>query len=213
MKQRKRAATVLEVLNTKFKELDFDGEFRELFGKPERSGCWIIWAESANGKTAFTLQLVKYLCKFGKVAYDSLEEGISLSLKIAFIREGMREKQGRVLLLDKEPIDELKNRLRKRKSPDFIVIDSVQYSGLTKITAKQLTDEFHNKLFIFISHAAGKLPDGRTANSIRYDANVKIRIEGFRAWIESRYGGDKRKYYTIYPDGANAYWGDETKNE
>lgn len=211
--KRKRAATVHEVLNTKFKELDFDGTFRELFGKPERSGCWIIWGESANGKTALTMQLAKYLCRFGRVAYNSLEEGISLSLKGALIREGMMEQQGRFLLLDKEPIEELTERLKRRKSPDVIIIDSVQYSGLTKITAKKLIDENPSKLFIFISHADGKLPEGRTAKSIRYDASVKIRVEGFRAWIESRYGGDKRKYYTIYPDGANAYWGDETKNE
>jgi len=211
--KRKRAATVHEVLNTKFKELEFDGEFRELFGKPERSGCWIIWGESANGKTAFTMQLAKYLCRFGRVAYNSLEEGISLSLKGTLIREGMMEQKGRFLLLDKEPIDELHERLKRRKSPDVVIIDSIQYSGLTKITAKQLINEHPSKLFIFVSHAAGKLPDGRTANSIRYDANVKVRVEGFRAWIESRYGGDKRKYYTIYPDGANAYWGDEPNNE
>ena len=61
--------------------------------------------------------------------------------------------------------------------------------------------------FIFTSHASGKYPEGRTANAIRYHANVKIRIEGFRAFVQSRYGGDKERFYEIYQEGAQRYWG------
>lgn len=209
---RKRAATVTEIIRTKFKEMPFTGQWEVLFGRPEMNGCWIIWGESANGKTAFALQLAKYLCNFSRVAYDSIEEGISMSLKRAVEREGMIDVQRRFLILHKETIEDIEKRLAKRKAPGIIFIDSVQYTGLNKITAKELIDRHPHKLFIFTSHSQSKLPDGRTANAIRYHADVKIRVEGFRAWIESRYGGKKNEYYTIYPEGAREYWGDEVIN-
>lgn len=202
----RRAATAMQILETKFEELPFDGIWKDLFGSPELSGCWLIWGESANGKTAFTLQLAKYLCKYVRVAFDSIEEGISKSLRDAIAREGMIETQGRFLILDKEPIDALEERLSRHKSPAVVIIDSVQYTGLNKVTAKDLVDRYPSKLFIFTSHASGKYPDGRTANAIRYHANVKIRIEGFRAFVQSRYGGNKEKFYEIFKEGADRYW-------
>lgn len=202
----RRAATSLQILNSKFKELPFDGIWQELFGTPELSGCWLIWAESTNGKTAFALQLAKYLCQYERVAFNTIEEGISKSFRDAIKREEMITTQGRFIILDKEPIDVLEERLRKQKSPSVIIIDSIQYTGLNKLSAKELVDRYPGKLFIFTSHASGKYPDGRTANAVRYHANVKIRIEGFRAFVQSRYGGNKEKYYEIYKEGASRYW-------
>lgn len=199
----------MQIIQTNFVEIPFDGVWKEVIGTPELSGCWIIWGESANGKTAFSLQLAKYLAKFVRVAYNSLEEGISKSLRDAVAREQMTECQGRFLILDKEPLPELEERIKKHKSPSVYFIDSVQYTGLNKITAKDLVDRYPHKLFIFTSHASGKYPEGRTANAIRYHADVKIRVEGFRAFAQGRFGGEPGKYYTIYPEGAARYWADQ----
>ena len=208
VKKINRAKPVGEFLTRKFKVMDFDGQWLELFGKPEMRGSWLVWAESANGKTSFVMQLCKYLTQFGRVSYNSLEEGFSESLRKSVERAYMLECKRRFVILDKEPIDELEMRLMKRESPDIIVVDSVQYSELNKKSYKALINRFPKKLFIFISHAKGKLPEGRVADAIRYDANVKIRIEGFRASIESRYGGDKSKHYNIWEKGASDYWGE-----
>lgn len=202
----RRAATSMQILNSRFEEIPFDGIWKELFGTPELSGCWIIWGESANGKTAFALQLAKYLCQYTRVAFDSIEEGISKSLRDAIEREEMIKARGRFIILDKEPIADLEQRLKRRKGPSVVIIDSIQYTGLNKLSAKELIDRHPTKLFIFTSHASGKYPDGRTANSIRYHSNVKIRIEGFRAFVQSRYGGNKERYYEIYTEGAMRYW-------
>ena len=75
-----RAASLDQVLRTRFKVLPFEGEWKDAIGCPELTGSWIIWGNSGNGKTRFALQLCKYLCQFGRVAYDSLEEGVSVSL-------------------------------------------------------------------------------------------------------------------------------------
>jgi len=205
-KKLNRAVSIDQLERMKFNELPFEGEWRALVGEPEISGSWLIWGNSGNGKTRFALQLCKYLAQFCRVAYNSLEEGASKSMKKAFKEVGMSEVKRRVILLDNEPIEELKERLRKRRSPDVVVIDSVQYSGMNYKDYTALRRDFTNKLFILISHADGKNPAGRTAKSIRYDAFVKVWVEGHRAFALSRYGGGE--HYDVWPEAAANYYGE-----
>lgn len=200
----RRAISVDEILKRKFIEMPFEDVFKASFGVPERSGVWLIWGNSGNGKTRFSMQLAKYLTQFGKVAYNTLEEGARKSMQRAVIDTNMREVARRFIILNREPIEELKERLRKRKSPDIIIIDSYQYTGLTKREYIELKEEFGNKLFIFISHAEGKHPEGRSAKFVRYDADIKIRVEGYKAIPVSRYGGGEP--FTIWKEGAAEYW-------
>lgn len=202
-----RAISVSQLESMKFNELPFEGQWLDFVGKPEIAGAWLVWGNSGNGKTRFALQLCKYLSQFCRVAYNSLEEGASKSMKKAFKEVGMGECKSKVILLDNEPIDELKIRLSKRRSPDVVVIDSIQYSGLNYNDYKQLRANFRNKLFILISHADGKNPAGRVAKSIRYDAFVKVWIEGYRAVALSRYGGGKP--YTIWNEGETTYYNED----
>lgn len=200
----KRAKSINELLTTHFNVLDFDGDFEKLIGKPQMTGSWLIWGDSGNGKTSFAMQLCKYLTRFGRVAYDSLEEGASESIKQAAIRCNLAEVSRKMILLDKEPIAELIERLQKRNSPQFVVIDSIQYTGMNYREYLQLINMFRDKLFILISHAEGKNPEGRVAKRIRFDAFVKIRVEGHRAFAISRYGGGVP--FTVWSDGAEQYW-------
>lgn len=202
-----RAVSVTSLLNANHKTLAFDGRWFDSFGEPEITGSWIIWGNSGSGKTRFALQLAKYLAKFEKVAYNSLEEGASLSLKKAIIETGLIEVKNRFVILDKEPINELIVRLEKHKSPKIIFIDSIQYSGLNLHSYKELINRFSNKLFVLVSHANGKNPASRVADSIRYDAMMKLRVEGYRVPAPvSRYGGGEP--FTIWHEGAASYWGE-----
>ena len=207
-----KALSVHQVISGKRNVMSFEGKWRKTFGNPELSGTWIIWGQSFSGKTTFTLDLCKYLCSFEKVMYNSLEEGAGRSMQLAFERVGMEEVSRRFALLDGEPIPELIERLKKHKSPNVIIIDSLQYADLNYKEYKQLKKLFPSKLFIYISHAEGKLPDGRLANKVRYDANIKIRVEGYRAFVNSRYVEDPgENYITIWEEGANRYWGDQNE--
>lgn len=200
----KRALTPAEIMSRRMLTMPFDGIWMAHVGQPERSGSWIVWGPSGNGKTRYCLMLGKYLTQFGRVAYNSMEEGISQSLKRAVMDcelVGIR----RFLLIDKEPIDELMQRLSRPKSPNIIIVDSIQYSGLNYRSYRDLLATFRNKLFIWVSHADGKEPAGRTARSIRYDANIKIYVEGYRAYAASRYGGGEP--YTIWAEGAERIYG------
>lgn len=199
----KRAISVAEMYKMTFVEMPFEGEWLESFGEPERSGVWIIWGGSGNGKTSFAMQLAKHLTQYGKVAYNTLEEGARKSFQLALKRNHMLHVAKKFVILS-EDITDLENRLDKRKSPDIVIIDSFQYCGLSKGAYKALKEKFPTKLFIFISHAEGKQPEGRAAKFVRYDADVKIWVEGYKAFVQSRFGGGEP--FTIYDKGAAEYW-------
>lgn len=200
----KRAVSVDEITRKKFIELDLPPEFKKLLGTPERSGIWIIWGESFNGKTSFAMQLAKALTKSGKVYYNTLEEGARKSMQNAVIAQNMQEVKTKFLIGNRESVEDLKERLRRKKSPDIIFIDSLQYTGLNKKEYKLLKEEFSNKLFIFISHADGKNPEGSLARFVKYDSDVKIRVEGYKAMCLSRLGGEKEPYI-IWAKGASDF--------
>lgn len=199
-----RAVSVDQILKTKFKLLPFTGEWLELLGTPELTGTWIIWGNSGNGKTRFALQLCKYISQFGKVAYNSLEEGVSETLRKSLEEVNVMEvRKGQFCVLDKEPINELIIRLQKPKSPNIIVTDSIQYTGMNYEQYKMLKEAFPKKLFIYISHADGRNPEGRVAKKVRFDSNVKIHVMGFRAEAVSRYGGGEP--YIIWKEGYEQF--------
>ena len=196
----KRALSVSDIRKYKPVELNFTGAWKASIGTPELCGTWLIWGNSANGKTRFALQLAKYLTNFRHVAYNSLEEGLSKSMQEAIIATGLDKN---FVLLDKETVEDLIHRLRKRRSPDVIFIDSLQYTGLNYNQYKELRREFPHKLFIFISHAEGNEPKGNVARSIKYDAFVKIPVIGYAAYPQSRFGGGEK--YVVWQYGFDKF--------
>ena len=199
-----RAISVAELIAKKFRSMPFTGTWAASFGQQERSGSWLIWGESGNGKTSFALQLGKYLASIGnRVAYNSMEEGCSLSMRTAFMRHNLQDVSRRFHLLDREPYDDIMDRLSKRKSPDILIIDSIQYFNIDRERYKAMVNTFRDKLFILISHAENKQPSGALASSIRYDANVKIYVSGYVAIPAGRdVGGAK---FTIWQAGADSF--------
>lgn len=198
-----RILSIDNLYKKNLKVIEFDGIWRDAIGEPEAKGCWFIWGNSTNGKTIFAAKLAKYLSSFGRVYYNSLEQGVSLSLTRAF-KIAQIEPGDRINPLDKMGIPELREKLKIKGSAWAIIIDSFQYSGLNASSYKALLAEFPNKLFIIVSHAEGTQPAGRPAKTVRYDADVKIWVEGFRAFAESRFGGGEP--ITIWNEGAEKYW-------
>ncbi|MBT1702933.1 hypothetical protein [Chryseosolibacter indicus] len=182
-------------------------EITRSFGKLVDNFVMIVWGMSGNGKSNFMMQFLKAIMPFGKVLYVALEEGFEATTQLTALRQlSENEHNGKIEFADHEMnYEELDRKLSKKKSPKFIVIDSVQYWNITYEDYKRLKEKFKKKTFIFISHASGKLPDGRTADKIRYDSGIKVRIEGYVAFVTSRYGGNVP--YVIWEDGAKKYWG------
>ena len=181
-------------------------DLKDSFGEIEDAFTMIIWGTSGQGKTNFTIKILEELSRLcGKVAYNSLEEGHGKTMQDLAIRHDLVAKCADMLFIDNEHFDELVKRLKKKRSPKIVVIDSIQYSRMTYEQYQFLKESFRRKIFIFISHASGKEPKGGTAISIRYDANIKVHVEGFIAFVTSRYGGTKN--YVIWEEGAKTHWG------
>ena len=189
----------------KIPSFPFTGAWEASLGRPAKSGTWLVWGHSGNGKTSFVMQLAKYLCKFEKVLYDSLEESTGLSVQKSLRRHGMADVARRFIILDREPMNALSERLRRKKSPSVVIVDSFQYSGLSYAGYKQLKEEHPGKLFIFISHAEGSRPEGRAAKKVEYDADVKIYVEGFKASCKSRFMDRPGVPFIIWEEGAIKY--------
>ncbi len=203
---RKRAYSPVEILKMNIPKLEFEGAWAASMGKPAKSGVWLIWGQPGNGKTSFVMQLAKYLCRFEKVVYDSLEESTSLSVQMSMRRHRMDEVNRRFQILDRESIEQLVERLQRRKSAGIAIIDSFQYSGLTYKGYQKLKEALPNKLLIFVSHADGMRPSGRAAKKVEYDADIKILVEGFRASCKSRYMNTPGVPFTVWTEGAAKYW-------
>ncbi len=206
----KRALSIRDVITRNKPTFDFSGEWAEAFGSPSKTGVWFIWGGSGSGKTSFAMQLCKELSRFGRVAYNSLEEGADVTMKNTLIRFDM-EKTKRMILLDCESIEDMEERMNKRKSPDFYVIDSFQYTQMTYRDYQYFKEAHRDKLIIFISHADGKMPAGKAAQRVMYDASLKIYVEGGRAFSKGRFFGTK-KYFTVWAEGAERYWGNQEDN-
>lgn len=201
----KRAISVDQLLKMKFTTMKFSGKFAESFGKEvQRSGSWIIYGDSGHGKTDLAIQLIKYLTAFGKIAYNSIEEGARLTFQNAINRHQFTNREQRKIIILNEEISELSERLKRPKSPDIIIVDSLQFADITKKQYKDLVRQFPNKLFIWISHADGKKPLGALAIYVEYNADIKIRVEGFRALIKSRY--EATQDFIINQERSSIYW-------
>jgi hypothetical protein len=184
-----RALGVTEFLAKKFDEFDFENEWLEAFGKPEKNFKAIIYGKPKNGKTEFCVRFAKYLTRFGKVLYNSFEQGHSKSLQDAFKRQQMHEVSGKIIITHKESYDKMFERLARKKSPNIVFIDSLQYIKITVDQWVTLTTKFPKKVFIVISHATGDEPKGSTAESVQYDVDMSILVKGFAAHCQSRFGG------------------------
>lgn len=205
----KKALSMVDLMRKNREVYAFEGALQEAFGQPEQNGVWFIWGRSGNGKTSFVLQLCKELTRYGKVAYDSLEEGDSLTMQNALMRVGMGDVGRRFILLN-ESLKELDTRLKRRRSPDIVVVDSFQYAHIDLKQYEEFIDQHKNKLIIFVSQADGLKPWGRTAQSAMYSASLKIWVEGYRAISKGRYRGNLG-YYTIWAGKAEEYWSAKNK--
>lgn len=201
----KRAYSVKNVMAASFRTVGTEGRWRESIGDPEFGGSWLVYGPPKNGKTSFAMMLARYLAKTRRVAYDSVEEGLSLSIRAALDRAGMDKAGRRFVVLDKEGAEELAERLSRRCSPDVVVVDSIQFLGLKWSEYKMLKERFPHKLFIYVSHIEGTVPEGSVARRIWRDSNVYFRVEGFRAFPTGRYGGGA--CIDIDEELANSYWG------
>lgn len=201
-----RTLSAKQVLTIKFDTIRLGGGWDECVGEIETTGIWFIWGNSGNGKTSAVVSLCKELSAFGKVLYNSREEGVSLTMQNTLRRYGMGELGSRFQLANMS-LQELDEKISQQRSPKFVVLDSFQFIGLTYKDFRAFCEKHKNKMLIFVSRTRGRQPEGRAAISAMYDASCKIWVEGYKAFSKGRFVGTTGEM-TIWDEGAKKYWSD-----
>jgi adenosyl cobinamide kinase/adenosyl cobinamide phosphate guanylyltransferase len=206
-----RAQSVYNLLNKKHRLLPFTGVWHDAFSEPSAMGIWFVYGDSASGKTSFAYQLAKYFEKRIKksVAYISFEEAGSHTMQEAAIRAGWKVKGSRIRVVDPVSVEELDRWLEKHKSPEVIIVDTLQrWQKTYSVKADgliRLMEKYRNKLFVYLSHVKKGEPDGSLAVTVMREAGLKIFVEGFRAFSKGRYFGTK-EYYSIWAEKEKTIW-------
>lgn len=201
-----RTLSAKQVLTIKFDTIRLGGGWDECVGEIETTGIWFIWGNSGNGKTSAVVSLCKELSAFGKVLYNSREEGVSMTMQNTLRRYGMGELGSRFQLANMS-LQELDEKISQQRSPKFVVLDSFQFMGLTYKDFRAFCEKHKNKMLIFVSRTRGRQPEGRAAISAMYDASCKIWVEGYKAFSKGRFVGTTGEM-TIWDEGAKKYWSD-----
>ena len=190
-----RAFNVKDLLSKKFEIMPFTGSWKQSFGNPCKQFSMMLYGDSGSGKTELAIQLSKYLTNFGIVHYNSIEQGISHTLQMAMERNNMEQVADKFKILDKEQLLDLTARLRKQRSPDFLIIDSIQYLRMTKEQYFNFKNEFYPKKgIIYISHIDKGSLKGALAKDIWYDVDIQVPVEGFKAFPTKRLNGGGEPY-------------------
>lgn len=205
-----RAIGIKDFYERKFVTYPFINQWKAHISTPERNFKAIIYGNSGNGKTDYAIKLSKYLAELGaKVYYNSFEEGISHTLQEAIMRNELIEVQGKITFGDKETLDEMIVRLKRKGSANVVVIDSRDYMNLTTDQYKRLVGMFPRKAFILLCWSSAGKPKGEYAKAIEYMCDVKIHVHNFVAYPRSRFGGNEK--FIIW--NKNAQKGEQLKIE
>ncbi len=200
-----RAYSYKDLKNINHKVFAFSGKWYELFGKPEKGDTWFIFGNSGNGKSTASALLSLMFSEYDTVLYLALEEKKRKSIVKKLTEAGFTDDIKTFHLLPASNYQQLIQRLHRRNSENIIFIDSLQYWRISYVQYQKLTELFPSKTFVFVSHAKGKDPKGDTADSIHYDAGIKIWVEGGRITVKHRYEGGGGEM-DVVPELAAKYW-------
>lgn len=185
-------------------------EITASLGELEDAFDAIIYGKSGNGKTSFTIALLKELiiAMDCRAEYVSYEEGHGKTLRDAMItRYNMLEHVGnRLMITDHLSFEDLKKKIARKQSAKIWVIDSLQASHLTFEQCEELKRLFvlsrKKKIILYISWAEGRSPQGAVAKAVEYYAAIKMLVDRLVVYPKSRFGGNKP--YLVYKDGAKS---------
>ena len=198
------------IVATKHKTMAFTGKWLESFGEPPVSGSWIIYGTSGSGKTGFALQFARYLTNFGRVIFWSLEQGNSKSFQEAWRREKMSDCGTDITVADEDTGFELiEKTMKQRRGRGILIIDSLtplKGKSFNIVAYERFRRKMKGKLLIWVSHERNGVPDTNVGDYIFKLADLKMKVEGFKVFTNSR-AGKKMKDFTVWEQGAREYLG------
>lgn len=157
-------------------------EFFEVLGNPAANFRMMIYGENYNGKSTYALKLAEFLSKnFGRVLFNSSEEGLSTSLqnKVKGINSDMLDisfyKSHKELVSYLKKYDTLK--------PRFIVIDSVNDMAMGIDDLKELISLDSQRGIIYVMQAT-KGGTFKGENDFAHEADIRIKVVNHNPILE-----------------------------
>lgn len=206
-----RGISIANLKNKTFQKYDFDGVWKDSFGLPPKDAQWLIYGESGNGKTEFCVQLAHYYTNFGKVAYISLEQGISATIQEPFLRYDFSNKECFDIKLF-----ERKNRTMstyeevkafvKKTTYKIIIIDSLNYMKVNAAQFIELSEiaKKRKRTLVNVAWGKGERPSTSAGESIEFMVDQKIYVENYAVpKPKSRCGG--KLPFVIWEEKAKEY--------
>lgn len=168
-----------ELQNMKFDTLAFSQNYFDLIGLPESNFYAVIYGDAGQGKSTWTIKFAEYLANnFGKVLYNSSEEGLSKSLQ-----NKAKEINSEYLHFSNcKDYNSLSSQIKKQHYR-FIIIDSINDMKLSPENLQGLRKEFFKCGFVGILQST---KDGKFkgSNEFAHDADIKIRLTNFIPMVE-----------------------------
>ena len=152
-----------------------------------------------------------------RVLYLTLEMGACDDFVNSVLDVGISSKTNNIIYSDEATIKELDEYLSKQRSPDVIMIDSIQYfeqqGGAKAPEIIRLRKKYPRKIFVFISHVDGREVEGKTAYDVKRDSFKRIYVEHFKATFIGRGKGGSRGYYIVWAEGYQKHWIENIKSD
>ena len=207
-----RSLTLSNLYARKFKTIEFEGVLADVLANPEQGGAWIIMGQEKHGKTALSLLLAQELSKIDKNLYVSGEEGCGADFVSSCQRLNLDPQNRNIHFTDYISIDELREKLAKRRSAKFVFIDNltVYRDELSHGVLRKLLNDFPDVLFIFLAHVERNEPYTATAKLVRKLAKVIFSVEGLSVKVAGRVPGG---HLIINEQQAQLYHGNNNSDE
>ncbi|NRR90623.1 hypothetical protein HSX10_03495 [Winogradskyella undariae] len=200
----KKVLTVANIQNQSVKKLQWLGKWLDAFGKPQDRGIWFVWGISGSGKSSFLMQLAKAFALLGhKVLFNLCEEEADDTDYIDRMELFNMNEVEKNFFTQSYTYQELMAYIDKRNPPKVIIIDSIkdittsweEYLALKKLITKK------NIICVIAGQAEGKNPRSEFEKSIRFNAKMKIFVNGFLALCQGRTVGKNGGRYVIHQEG------------
>ncbi|MEM7372794.1 MAG: hypothetical protein AAF587_29505 [Bacteroidota bacterium] len=179
--------SVKQLLQQKYKILEFEEPYASRYGHPEDNFKAMFYGSSGSGKSVEVIKFANYLAhNFGRVFYNSFEEGHGKTLQDRIIAHNIDST--RISFGNKTPYDDMLEKVGRGKYK-FIVIDSLQWMGLTYGQYQKMVDRYPKKSFIIISHANDK-GEAKGRKDILYAVDIKAHLHKGLLTVQSRFVQD-----------------------
>jgi len=165
--------TLADLNAQKFDTINLGSEY-EFIGEPESNFYMVVHGQPGNGKSTWALNFAHYLSNnFGKVLYNSSEEGFSKSLQ----NKSKDMRSDYLFFSNLRTFDDLKKEIEKGRYR-FIFIDSINDMKISPEELQQLRNKNKKSGFVGVLQAT-KGGNFKGSNDFAHDCDIKIRFENY----------------------------------